>query len=1411
MLTVAYGEATLDRSNVYRWYKMFSEGREDVNDEERAGRPSTSTTDEKINEVEKMILANRRITVREVAEDLNISIGSCHSIFINDLGMRRVAAKFVPKLLNCDQKQHRMNIANEMLDSVRDDPNLLQRVITGDEAWVYGYDVETNAQSYQWKLPHEPRPKKARRVRSNVKVLLTIFFDCSGVVHHEFLPQGRTVNKEYYLQVMGNLREAIRQKRPDLWKNKNWLLHYDNAPAHTLLLVRDFLAKNNTLMMPQPPYSPDLAPCDFFLFPKLKRPMKGRRYATLDEIKTASKEELKKILKNDFLKCFEDWKNCWHKCIISHGDYFEGDKIDLVAEIWSLAPAVAESGGGYIERASHFLRRRLEDDTARSDYPSLSDLGRSLRARRRSPSTFTDDDGNAISGGQLRRFLLERLSSRFAQDPSSEEAITDFLSEVTPLEFDKWDQIFLADISRDQIAADIHRLPNGRASGWDGLPCEFVKAFEESFAEVLWQVFEASRLRGALPLSSRRRKVILLPKVHCGPGLQAFRPISLPTTDYRVLSSVLMARLRRHLPDLVPQCQTYALPGRSSSWNIARVSDEAAGASRHETPLAVISLDLKSAFDTLSRSYLFALLEKVRPSIYLPRMDCCPLRGSRRLHPGRRCLHQGLPASQRELRALVWFREVPDGFSSGNLSTSESLTILSCTITTRNTVASQASHLMGLLERAIARWSPFTRGLSLVGRARTANSLVLGSILHHLHGYLPTETTIGRLQARRRRLLSLWEAASSVLELDHKVLHPAILRSLRLRGDNRFLRPPDLLAPERWLQATVGDFSDGVPALTRSTRAELLDAQYLGAFCQFLLRGSATPITHLTSQRARRALDSARLQVHHTSELAARWTPTVDVPCSIPWADLRRNCFSGHDADVALRLALYALPHPDHPASRRANCARDLSLTHRYWSCRAVRPLLREVFASCEVPLDLQAWLFGVGLHPVAVKLTSVAKATIYKYQLGLELGNASQHIDLPTLWERTLAIHRWLSLSRGRNQILDTRPKRYDRILNLITESKEEDVTPMNGGQLRESQSVSTADAQVTSSAIAATGRDTMRTGEKNISKESKAQCTGAEPKSVVVGQNYKLVQKIGSGSFGDIYLGVDVKTGEEVAVKVESGKTKHPRLLYESYLYKHVQGGTGIPHIKWFGRERNYNIMVLELLGPSLEDLFNFCSRRFSMKTVLMLADQMIERIEYFHKKGFIHRDIKPENFLMGIGRHCNKVYIIDFGLAKRYLESKTGQHIPYRKDKNLTGTPRYASIHTHQGVEQSRRDDLESLGYVVMYFNLGTLPWQGLRAATKKQKYEKIYEKKMSIPTDILCKDFYPEFTLYLNYCRGLRYAEEPDYNYVRQLFRTLFRTLNYRYDYVFDWALFKRKKDNPEDGDKKGTFAVKKYQK
>ncbi|MBN3305870.1 KC1A kinase, partial [Amia calva] len=363
------------------------------------------------------------------------------------------------------------------------------------------------------------------------------------------------------------------------------------------------------------------------------------------------------------------------------------------------------------------------------------------------------------------------------------------------------------------------------------------------------------------------------------------------------------------------------------------------------------------------------------------------------------------------------------------------------------------------------------------------------------------------------------------------------------------------------------------------------------------------------------------------------------------------------------------------------------------------------------------------------------------------------------------------------------------------------------------------------------------------------------------IVGGKYKLVRKIGSGSFGDIYLAINITNGEEVAVKLESQKARHPQLLYESKLYKILQGGVGIPHIRqcdgalvidacvsfcrWYGQEKDYNVLVMDLLGPSLEDLFNFCSRRFTMKTVLMLADQMISRIEYVHTKNFIHRDIKPDNFLMGIGRHCNKclespvgkrkrslavsssqdpsfsglnqqtcyisyspcpknpfnffffflfpfqLFLIDFGLVQKYRDNRTRQHIPYREDKNLTGTARYASINAHLGIEQSRRDDMESLGYVLMYFNRTSLPWQGLKAATKKQKYEKISEKKMSTPVEVLCKGFPAEFAMYLNYCRGLRFEEAPDYMYLRQLFRILFRTLNHQYDYTFDWTMLKQK--------------------
>lgn len=288
-------------------------------------------------------------------------------------------------------------------------------------------------------------------------------------------------------------------------------------------------------------------------------------------------------------------------------------------------------------------------------------------------------------------------------------------------------------------------------------------------------------------------------------------------------------------------------------------------------------------------------------------------------------------------------------------------------------------------------------------------------------------------------------------------------------------------------------------------------------------------------------------------------------------------------------------------------------------------------------------------------------------------------------------------------------------------------------------------------------------------------------------MGKKYRLGRKIGSGSFGDIYLGTNLTTGEEVAIKLESIKTKHPQLLRETKIYRSLHGIVGIPAVRWYGVEGDYNVMVIDLLGKSLEDLFNDCGRRFNLKTVLMLADQLLCRLEIVHTKSYIHRDIKPDNFLMGRAGRRHVAYVIDFGLAKLYRDPRTNRHIPYREGKNLTGTARYASINTHMGIEQSRRDDLESLGYVLMYFLRGSLPWQGLKATTKKQKYERILERKISTTTEMLCKGFPAEFRSYFEHVRSLRFDDRPDYDYLKRLFRELFFRKNFEFDNMYDWEV------------------------
>uniref|UniRef100_A0A336M2J2 non-specific serine/threonine protein kinase n=1 Tax=Culicoides sonorensis TaxID=179676 RepID=A0A336M2J2_CULSO len=339
-------------------------------------------------------------------------------------------------------------------------------------------------------------------------------------------------------------------------------------------------------------------------------------------------------------------------------------------------------------------------------------------------------------------------------------------------------------------------------------------------------------------------------------------------------------------------------------------------------------------------------------------------------------------------------------------------------------------------------------------------------------------------------------------------------------------------------------------------------------------------------------------------------------------------------------------------------------------------------------------------------------------------------------------------------------------------------------------------------SAAATGAGAGTRNTNAMYSGRHSVSSSSGV----LMVGPNFRVGKKIGCGNFGELRLGKNLYNNEHVAIKMEPMKSKAPQLHLEYRFYKLLgshddaplskkvqvpstsktsnnkllQTSTnhsfpeGVPRLYYLGTcSGRYNAMVLELLGPSLEDLFTLCGRRFSLKTVLMIAKQLLHRIEYVHSRHLIYRDVKPENFL--IGRSSNKrdkiIHIIDFGLAKEYIDLDTNKHIPYREHKSLTGTARYMSINTHMGKEQSRRDDLEALGHMFMYF---------------LQRYQKIGDTKRATPIEVLCENHPEEFATYLRYVRRLDFFETPDYDYLRRLFQELFDRKGYTDDGEFDWT-------------------------
>ncbi|TPX51711.1 hypothetical protein SeMB42_g00888 [Synchytrium endobioticum] len=346
------------------------------------------------------------------------------------------------------------------------------------------------------------------------------------------------------------------------------------------------------------------------------------------------------------------------------------------------------------------------------------------------------------------------------------------------------------------------------------------------------------------------------------------------------------------------------------------------------------------------------------------------------------------------------------------------------------------------------------------------------------------------------------------------------------------------------------------------------------------------------------------------------------------------------------------------------------------------------------------------------------------------------------------------------------------------------------------------------------------QRQSQSHTAGSNAQQTPAAQPKGHqgassqnIIGVHYKVGKKIGEGSFGIIYEGVNIINNIPVAIKFEPRKSDAPQLRDEYRTYKILAGSVGVPNVYHFGQEGLHNVLCIDLLGPSLEDMFDICSRRFSLKTVCMVAKQMLSRVQTIHEKNLIYRDIKPDNFLIGrLPRHnepplvagqdpvtilpnhapqnphpASQIFIVDFGMAKQYRDPKTKQHIPYREKKSLSGTARYMSINTHLGREQSRRDDLEALGHVFMYFLRGSLPWQGLKAATNKQKYEKIGEKKQSVSVKELCDGYPDEFAHYLTYVRNLKFEEAPDYEYLKGLLNKVLVRNGETDDGIYDWMV------------------------
>lgn len=320
-LTSTFGDEAPSKTTVYHWFSEFNRGRSMLTDEVKAGRPKSVVVPQNIEAVRKLIMDDRHVTYREIEATLGISMTSINSILHDHLAVKKICSRWIPHNLTKEQKDARVEWCNKMLKKYnRGDSKAVYNIYTGDESWIYAYDPETKQQSTVWVFQNEPNPTKVTRAKSTLKQMVACFFGINGHVATVPLENRKTVNSDWYTTIcLPEVFEQIRKTN----QRRRIILHHDNASCHTSRETTLFLEGQNVELTGHPPYSPDLAPNDFYLFPNIKNKLRGQRFSTAEDAVDAFKQHVMEVPQAEWQKCFKNWFTRMQKCIDHQGEYFE--------------------------------------------------------------------------------------------------------------------------------------------------------------------------------------------------------------------------------------------------------------------------------------------------------------------------------------------------------------------------------------------------------------------------------------------------------------------------------------------------------------------------------------------------------------------------------------------------------------------------------------------------------------------------------------------------------------------------------------------------------------------------------------------------------------------------------------------------------------------------------------------------------------------------------------------------------------------------------------------------------------------------------------------------------------------------------------------------------------------------------